>query len=148
MRFIRGHVGYLKRRETITPDLWVEEDHGFTTPCWIIVGYRHIGGYVKVQLRGRPVLAHRAMYEQEVGPIPLGLHIDHLCRQPACINPAHLEPVTHAENLRRGNSARLTADDVRAIRAATAPQREIAQRYGITQGHVAGIRARRSWKDV
>ncbi len=148
MRFIRGHVGYLKRRETITADLWSEEDHGFESPCWIIVGYRHVGGYVKVQLRGKPILAHRAMYEQEVGPIPSGLHIDHLCRTPSCINPAHLEPVTHAENLRRGNSTRLTADDARAIRSASGTCTEIAKRFGVTQSHVSNIRAGKSWRGV
>jgi len=48
------------------------------------------------------VLAHRASYEAFVGPIPAGLTLDHLCRTPLCVNPWHLEPVTHKENLARG----------------------------------------------
>ncbi len=42
------------------------------------------------------------MYEQLVGPIPPGLHLDHLCRNTSCVNPDHLEPVTVAENVLRG----------------------------------------------
>ncbi len=45
--------------------------------------------------------AHRWAYEHFVGPIPDGLHLDHLCRNKRCVNPSHLEPVTQAENNRR-----------------------------------------------
>ncbi len=48
------------------------------------------------------VLAHRVAYEREVGPIPKGMVIDHLCRTRACVNVEHMEVVTHGENIRRG----------------------------------------------
>lgn len=54
---------------------------------------------------GRTVVgAHVFAYEQTIGPVPEGLHLDHLCRVRRCVNPQHLEPVTPGENVRRGNS--------------------------------------------
>lgn len=52
----------------------------------------------------RKVYAHRWSYEQKFGPIPPGLHLDHLCRNTICVNPDHLEPVSLVVNVMRGNS--------------------------------------------
>lgn len=70
-----------------------------TTGCWLWTGATSRYGFVGGQ--GRNVLAHRAVYELLVGPIPDGLELDHLCRNKLCVSPWHLEPVTHRENLRR-----------------------------------------------
>lgn len=71
------------------------------SPCWNFTGAL-TDGYGRAYVDGRLVITHRAAYEVLVGPIPAGLTLDHLCRNKACYNPAHLEPVTRAENLRRG----------------------------------------------
>lgn len=70
--------------------------------CWIWNGSAAHGRYGSFREGGRVLTAHRFAYEATVGPIPEGLELDHLCRVTLCVNPAHLEPVTHAENVRRG----------------------------------------------
>ena len=70
--------------------------------CWEWQGCRNPDGYGKFGESGTVVLAHRFSHEIHVGPIHVGKVIDHLCRNPACVNPEHLEVVTHRENCRRG----------------------------------------------
>jgi hypothetical protein len=65
-------------------------------------GYGHFHTTQTAQEKARDVYAHRWSYEHHVGPIPDGLHLDHLCRNPACVNPDHLEPVSQRENTMRG----------------------------------------------
>ena len=68
--------------------------------CWLWTRSIY-QGYGRVRSGGTWKPAHRVSYEAFLGPIPDGLHIDHLCRNPRCVNPNHLEPVTQAENTRR-----------------------------------------------
>lgn len=74
-----------------------------TTGCWewqraITNGY----GVVQDLRAHRQTQAHRAVYELHHGPIPEGMTLDHLCRNRACVNPNHLEPVSRGENVLRG----------------------------------------------
>jgi hypothetical protein len=68
--------------------------------CWTLAG-RSYNGYRHVKIDGKSAIAHRAVYTLIVGPIPDGLQLDHLCRNRACVNPAHLEPVTARQNTLR-----------------------------------------------
>lgn len=74
--------------------------------CWIYTGNLR-RGYGRVSAgKGRDFIAHRYAYLELVGPVPEGLTLDHLCRDRRCVNPAHLEPVTIEENLRRAEPYR------------------------------------------
>jgi hypothetical protein len=70
--------------------------------CWLWIGSRRGKGYGRTFANGHIVLAHRVAYELFVGPIPEAMVIDHLCRNPSCVNPDHLEAVTMRENTLRG----------------------------------------------
>lgn len=72
-----------------------------TAPCIFPLNKPQSKGYVQVRVGGRKFYAHRLAYEAFYGPIPEGLHIDHLCNVRACCNPEHLEAVTSGENNRR-----------------------------------------------
>ena len=73
--------------------------------CWSFAGKWNDGkGYKKVQVKGVASYVHRYVYEALVGPIADGLILDHLCRNPGCCNPRHLEPVTVGTNTRRGDA--------------------------------------------
>ena len=70
--------------------------------CWLWTGALDSHGYGNFfGPNGHNVGAHRYAYEHQNGPVPDGLELDHLCRIRACCNPAHLEPVTSAENKQR-----------------------------------------------
>jgi len=71
--------------------------------CWIWQRCRNRLGYGQVSVPGRRTRqnAHRAVYEHLCGPIAEGFELDHLCRVPSCVNPDHMEVVTHAENMAR-----------------------------------------------
>lgn len=76
--------------------------------CWLWVGAIGSNGYGVFRLSDKSASAHRYSWEQLVGQIPDGLHLDHLCRIRNCVNPAHLEPVTPRVNVQRGTSVRST----------------------------------------
>lgn len=72
--------------------------------CWIWTGAIDGSGYGTMRIKNKSYSTHRVAYELARGEIPEGLFIDHLCRNRLCVNPSHMEPVTHVENQRRARS--------------------------------------------
>lgn len=109
LRFAAGDL-------VVTPQEWSRFTSKFVVQpngCWQWQASTR-RGYGQFAIRTVPKMAHRLAYEHLVGGIPDGLELDHLCRNRACVNPAHLEPVTQRINLLRGvspaaNAARRTA---------------------------------------
>lgn len=86
--------------------LWGDQISRTPSGCWEWLGSLSTAGYGTVNLgNGSYGYAHRLSWELAHGDIPVGLHIDHLCRNRKCINPEHLEPVTPQVNARRGAAA-------------------------------------------
>lgn len=133
--------------------------------CWEWTGNKPDGRYGHFSKGQKVVKAHRWIYEFTCSPIPESLLLRHKCDNPACVNPTHLEPGTPKQNIqdmlsrgrgfdRRGEKhplARLCADDVRAIRLASAKgmsQRALATQYGVGSGQIGKIVRRENWKHI
>lgn len=95
MRFLPGHS-----RRKQDPEYVIDAETG----CWIWQRATSRSGYGNVCVDRTYFRAHRVYYERFKGPIPEGLEIDHLCRNRSCVNPEHLEAVTHRVNVHRGRT--------------------------------------------
>jgi hypothetical protein len=95
---------------------WELRDKGYITPCWIWLGRIKKDGYGQQDIEGKGKYAHIVMYIMHKADIPGGLELDHLCKIKCCVNPDHLEPVTHSENIRRSRIFELTPAKIAEIK--------------------------------
>ena len=122
--------------------------------CWLWTGCVNRAGYGRINVCGRVWLAHRASWLIHRGNIPEGMQVCHKCDTPGCVNPDHLFIGTNADNhadkiakgrqgAARGEShwnAKLTADQVAAIRSDKRLSSTIAREYGISERYVYNLR--------
>jgi hypothetical protein len=150
---------------------WSRVDRsGGPDACWEWQGAQRPTGYGNLWIRGTYQSAHRVAYLIHSSKQPGNLCVCHHCDNPCCVNPRHLFLGTHADNcadmVQKGRStrrrprpyaskpgiqnprAKLTEDQVRAIRAATGTQESIAARFGISRRSVGFIRRREHWKHL
>ena len=130
--------------------------------CWIWIGAKTHNGYGRFGANGRLVYAHRFLFELAKGAVPVGLEVHHICRRRACVNPSHLEAVTHSENMRRAAAtgvwdgsrngfARRTEEEVLVIKILNAfaiPATLLALVMAIPQRSVYSITRRERWKHL
>lgn len=139
LRWVLGHSTRKRHR-------YIEADTGYATPCWVWRLAKSRSGYGVVWTGTRTARAHRVYYEKQYGSVPAGTELGHRCRVPGCVNPEHLEAVSHAENCRRGRRAKLTHTQVAEIRASRERESVIARKFGISQSQVSRIRRRLCWR--
>lgn len=133
--------------------------------CWLWEG-ANAGGYGRINFgRGKKTIStHRLMWESQFGAIPSGMVICHKCDVPSCVNPNHLWLGTQTANMadmskkgrapggtalgKENGNSKLTESEVLEIRAAKGFQREIGERFGISQVAVSDIKRLRRWKHL
>jgi len=145
-RFVAGHY---KRSPAALHERYTLDD---LTGCWNWNGFKDSHGYGRVNIQGEH-FAHRYVYQQTRGCIPVGMELDHLCCNRGCVNPDHLEPVTETTNIRRSTVAKLTAVQAREIRdLGSSPgamrYQDIAVIYGISFQNVGHVVRGENWKEA
>ena len=124
--------------------------------CWNYLMGLHKNGYGQYSIhlgkhRYKNILAHRYFYEKHKGNVKNGNILDHLCRNRSCVNPDHLEEVTHKVNTQRGLLAKLDDTAIRNIRleySLGAKQKTLSNIFGVCQSDISRIVNYKTWNNI
>lgn len=146
--------------EVIQQRIAVDKERG----CWLWAGTRDQKGYGKLSFKGRFQFAHRVSWSLVNGSIPEGMNVCHRCDVPSCVNPDHLFLGSQADNVAdmrqkgraRGGSmkgernpdARLSTEQVLAIRTDTRACHVVGAEHGVSKTTVSSIRTGKTWRHV
>ena len=117
------------------------------TDCWIWPYSIDGSGYGVIGKGKKLYGAHKFIFELLVRPTPSSCELDHICCNKMCVNPSHLQPVSHAENCRRGKQTKLTQENVKWIRkmAGVMTQQKIADKFGVSRASIGYILQGKRW---
>jgi len=141
---------------------WLHVTVGQPDECWPWKLSRSLFGHGQVAVNGRPRRAHRVAYELAHGSIDPSLHVLHSCDNPSCCNPAHLRQGTDADNMAdailrgrlnpcRGEKsarAKLTTDQVRALRVASGTNVSLGRLFGVAPHTISRVRSGVRWRHL
>lgn len=159
---MRAYKG--RKARPLAERFWKKVDVCSVDECWPWIGSIDTRGYGTIGANGgRPLMrAHRVSYEIAYGSIPIGFVVCHICDNRACVNPKHLFAATQRENVldminkgrrhssagERNASAKLTKNQVIAIRNDHRPTRDIISEYNISASTLYSIRHRETWRHI
>ena len=130
-------------------DQTIEDDNG----CFVWQKARNGKGYSQIHVKDRGLISgHRLVWELVYGKIPMGMQVLHSCFNKLCINVDHLRLGTHQENQQDQDKAKLSVEKIQQIRDMANSwkfsQREIAEKFGISQGMVSQLRTGKRWDNI
>jgi len=161
-----GNPNLLKQYQThgLTLDQRFWRNVKKTETCWLWIGFRDPNGYGRLNIKGRPELAHRLSWRIHYDGIPKKRFVLHKCNNPSCVNPKHLYIGDQFANMRdmwkhgRANPghvfgenhgmAKLSEEQVMDIRRRKATCKALANEYGVSSTTICDIRNRRIWKHL